>query len=60
MQVHYHRNGNEELDQTRLGLHFAKEPVTDELHYMALFNFTFFFETGQFPSESHSTGRHSA
>jgi len=29
-----------------LVFNFAKEPVTDELHYMALFNFTFSFETG--------------
>jgi hypothetical protein len=28
MQVHYHKNGKEEVDQTRFGLHFAKTRVT--------------------------------
>lgn len=28
IQVHYHRTGKTERDRTRIGLHFAKEPVT--------------------------------
>ncbi|MBI3837808.1 MAG: redoxin domain-containing protein [Planctomycetia bacterium] len=28
MQVHYHKNGKEEVDQTRIGIHFAKGKVT--------------------------------
>ena len=28
MQVHYHKNGKEEVDQTRFGIHFAKGKVT--------------------------------
>ena len=28
MQVHYHKNGREEVDLTRIGLHFAKTKVT--------------------------------
>ncbi len=31
MQVHYHPSGKEEVDQTRVGLYFAKEPVDKEL-----------------------------
>jgi hypothetical protein len=28
LQVHYHRDGRQEKDRTRLGLYFAKKPVT--------------------------------
>ena len=28
MQVHYHKDGKPETDKTRLGIYFAKEPVT--------------------------------
>jgi hypothetical protein len=31
LQVHYHRTGKVETDQTRIGLHFAKKPVTHRL-----------------------------
>lgn len=32
MQVHYHRTGKEEADQTKLALYFAKEPITQEMN----------------------------
>lgn len=28
MQVHYHKNGKEEIDRTKVGLHFAKGKIT--------------------------------
>ena len=27
VQVHYHRDGRQETDRTRIGLYFAKKPV---------------------------------
>lgn len=34
MQIHYHRTGKEERDRTRVGLYFAREPVTE--HYQSI------------------------
>lgn len=31
MQVHYHKNGKEEIDRTKVGLHFAKGKITRAL-----------------------------
>lgn len=31
MQVHYHKSGKEEVDQTKLALYFAKEPPAKEI-----------------------------
>lgn len=47
MQVHYHRNGEEQIDQTRVGLHFAKEPVESELKNFPIYNFTFMLQPGK-------------
>jgi peroxiredoxin len=30
LQVHYHRDGREETDRTRIGLYFARKPVTKQ------------------------------
>ncbi|MBI4747027.1 MAG: hypothetical protein HY774_00940 [Acidobacteria bacterium] len=38
MQVHYHPNGTAFTDRTRLGLHFAKEPVETELQVLPVVN----------------------
>jgi hypothetical protein len=38
MQVHYHRTGKPETDQTKLGLYFAKEPVQKEMRLMWAMN----------------------
>jgi peroxiredoxin len=32
IQVHYHKTGKPETDQTKVGLYFAKEPVTKTVH----------------------------
>lgn len=32
MQVHYHKSGKDELDQTKLGLYFDRNPPERELH----------------------------
>jgi len=39
IQVHYHRDGKPEEDQTRVGLFFAKKPVQKEMNLLWLFNF---------------------
>lgn len=36
MEVHYHRSGKQETDQTRIGLYFCKGPVTQQLHLFSL------------------------
>ncbi len=38
IQVHYHKTGKPETDQTSLGLYFAKEPVKQQLRTWALTN----------------------
>ncbi len=47
LQVHYHKSGKEELDQTELGLYFAQGPVTKELDLLWLFNFGIDIPAGQ-------------
>jgi hypothetical protein len=39
LQVHYHRTGKEETDQTKVGLYLSKEPATKELNLAWIFNF---------------------
>ncbi len=36
LQVHYHRTGKEEKDRPKLGIHFAKKPVTQRLRTIPL------------------------
>ncbi len=36
IQVHYHRTGKEEKDRPKLGIHFAKKPVTQRLRTIPL------------------------
>lgn len=38
MQVHYHKTGKKEMDQTQLGLYFAKEPITKKVELLWLAN----------------------
>jgi hypothetical protein len=38
MQVHYHPDGKPETDRTRIGLHFARRPVKQTLHWAAALN----------------------
>jgi mono/diheme cytochrome c family protein/thiol-disulfide isomerase/thioredoxin len=39
MQMHYHPSGKEEVDQSQVGIYFAKKPVDKYLSLFALFNF---------------------
>jgi hypothetical protein len=39
LQVHYHKSGKEEIDQTRVGLYLAKEPVKKEMQLAWLLKF---------------------
>jgi hypothetical protein len=39
LQVHYHKSGKPEQDQTKVGLYFAKEPIEKELDLNWIFNF---------------------
>lgn len=39
LQVHYHKSGKEEEDLTKVGLYFAKEPITKEMKLDWIFNF---------------------
>ncbi|MBX3119516.1 MAG: hypothetical protein KF784_10650 [Fimbriimonadaceae bacterium] len=39
LQVHYHRTGKVEMDQTKLGLYFAKEKITSKMQLGWLMNF---------------------
>jgi peroxiredoxin len=36
LQIHYHRTGKVEMDQTRIGLYFAQKPVTERLQPMVV------------------------
>ncbi len=38
IQVHYHASGKPETDRTRIGLHFARKPVRQILHWAAAVN----------------------
>jgi peroxiredoxin len=38
VQVHYHPNGKPETDRTRIGLHFARKPIRQTLHWTAALN----------------------
>jgi peroxiredoxin len=38
MQVHYHPSGKAETDRSRIGLHFARKPVKQTLHWGAALN----------------------
>lgn len=39
MQVHYHRTGKPETDQTKIALYTAKEPIRDRMQMNWIFNF---------------------
>jgi len=47
MQVHYFPNGEEQLDQTRVGLHFATEPIEFQLISAPIVNFSFYLPAGK-------------
>lgn len=47
MQVHYHKSGKPEEDQTQLALYFAKEPVEREMGLHWTFNFNLNIPPGE-------------
>lgn len=47
IQVHYHKNGKVEMDQTKLGLYFAKEPIKQPMQLAWLLNFGIRLPAGQ-------------
>jgi peroxiredoxin len=47
LQVHYHRTGKEEKDRIRIGLHFAKQPVTQRLQPLVVPGFFLFIPAGE-------------
>ncbi len=56
MEMHYHKNGRKEKDRSRIGLHFAKKPVTQRLDWLELINYAFSIPPGK---ERHKvTARH--
>jgi mono/diheme cytochrome c family protein len=38
MQVHYHPNGEAQTDRTRIGIHFAREPIRQQMRAFPLAN----------------------
>jgi mono/diheme cytochrome c family protein len=46
LQVHYNKTGKEEVDQTKVALYFAKEPVRQEMQLLWLANPTFRIPAG--------------
>jgi peroxiredoxin len=38
VQMHYHPSGKAETDRTRIGLHFARKPIRQTLHWAAALN----------------------
>ncbi len=38
VQVHYHPSGKPETDRTRIGIHFARKPIRQTLHWAAAAN----------------------
>jgi peroxiredoxin len=38
VQMHYHPSGKAEIDRTRIGLHFARNPIRQTLHWAAAVN----------------------
>lgn len=46
LEVHYHKSGRRERDQTKLGLHFAKKPVVKPLRGLHLLNHMFRIPAG--------------
>jgi thiol-disulfide isomerase/thioredoxin len=47
VQIHYHPSGKPETDRSRIGLHFAREPIKRTLHWGLAGNFDFQLPAGQ-------------
>jgi hypothetical protein len=51
IQVHYHPSGKPEVDRTRLGMYFAREPIRQALHWNQASNFEFKLPAGKASTE---------
>ncbi|HEX3869306.1 MAG TPA: redoxin domain-containing protein [Pirellulales bacterium] len=49
LEIHYHKSGKTEKDQTKMGLHFAKKPVPQQIKSHVVLNMVFEIP----PGESH-------
>jgi hypothetical protein len=47
IQVHYHPSGKPEVDRTRLGLYYAREPIRQALHWNQASNLEFRLPAGK-------------
>jgi hypothetical protein len=47
LQIHYHPSGKREIDRTRVGVYFSREPVKQVLHWNSASNFEFRLEPGK-------------
>lgn len=47
LQVHYHPSGKPEVDRTRIGIYFSREPVRQVLHWNSASNFEFKLDPGK-------------
>ena len=47
IQVHYHPSGKPEVDRTRLGMYYAREPIRQALHWNQASNFEFRLPAGK-------------
>lgn len=47
MQFHYHPNGREQTDRSRVGIHFAKTPVKQSYHWLKLVSGGFLIPAGE-------------
>jgi hypothetical protein len=57
MQVHYFPNGETKLDQTRVGLHLAKEPIESNIMSAPIVNFSFLIPPGKARHKVVATGQ---
>ncbi len=56
IQVHYHPSGKPEIDRSRIGLHFARKPVKQTLHWAHAINGTFELPRGSLGPRSRPRG----
>ena len=46
LQIHYHGTGKPEVDRTRIGIYFSREPVKQALHWSTASNSEFQLPAG--------------
>ncbi|HEV3165234.1 MAG TPA: hypothetical protein VGZ22_14505 [Isosphaeraceae bacterium] len=47
LQIHYHPSGKAEVDRTRLGIHFARGPIKQTLHWNSASSLDFLLPAGE-------------